>query len=97
MDEIAKSAIDTTSLLTILGLVAAVWAITPQKSQLNFRLRVSLIDWAVIIGVVLLVHYLVFEEVFRALSRLYLKVDHVIRAETVNFTEELSKARPLAH
>lgn len=71
MDEIAKMAIDTTSLLTILGLVAAVWAVIPQKSHLNFRLRVTPVDWVVIFGIALLIHYLVFENVFRALGLYY--------------------------
>lgn len=70
IDEV-KTAIDTTSLLTILGLIAAVWAVIPQKSKLNFRLRVTPIDWMVISCIVLLVHYLVFEKVFRALSVYY--------------------------
>lgn len=71
MDEVAKTVIDTTTLLTILGLVAAAWAVIPQKSHLNFRLRVTPIDWVVISGVVLLVHYLVFENVFRTLGIYY--------------------------
>lgn len=71
MGDVANTTIDTTNLLTILGLVAAVWAIIPQKSHLNFRLRVTPIDWVVISGIVLLVHYLVFENVFRTLGIYY--------------------------
>lgn len=71
MIESIKTDIDTSDLLTILGVVAAVWAIIPQKSRLNFRLRVSPLDWLVITFVVFLCHYLVFESVFRSIGWYY--------------------------
>lgn len=55
--------IDTSNLLTILGLIAAIWTIIPKKSKLNFRLSVSVLDWLVIFAVFTFVHVLVFENV----------------------------------
>jgi len=66
MNDAIKATIDTSNLLTILGLVAAVWALIPSTSRLSFRLSVSTFDWTLIIGVVALAHYLVFEETMRA-------------------------------
>lgn len=66
----ASTGIDTTSLLTILGVIAAVWAIVPPTSRLSFRLSLSWFDWIVVLGVLLTVHALIFEDVLRAL-RLY--------------------------
>lgn len=63
--------IDTSGLLTILGLVAAVWALVPASARLQFRLSVTWIDWTVVAGVVLTTHYLVFEPVFRAAGVFY--------------------------
>lgn len=62
--------IDTTSLLTILGVIAAVWAIVPPTARLSFRLSLSWWDWLIVVGALLTVHLFVFEEVLRAL-RLY--------------------------
>ena len=71
MNDAIKATIDTSSLLTILGLVAAVWALIPSTSRLSFRLSVSTFDWTLIIGVVALAHYLVFEETMRAFGIYY--------------------------
>lgn len=60
--------IDTSGLLTIMGLIAAVWAVVPAATRLRFRLSVTWIDWTIVIGVFLTIHYLVFEPVFRALG-----------------------------
>lgn len=68
MADIPGSTIDTTSLLTILGVIAAVWAIVPATTKLGFRLSLSLIDWAIIIFTLLLIHYLAFEPTLRALG-----------------------------
>lgn len=59
--------IDTTALLTILGVVAAVWAIVPPTARLSFRLSLAWWDWLIVLGVIVIVHVLVFEEVLRAL------------------------------
>lgn len=64
-------AIDTSSLLTILGVVAAVWAIIPANNRLRFRLSVTWFDWFVVIAVFLIAHYLVFEMPLRALGLYY--------------------------
>lgn len=64
-------AIDTSSLLTILGVVAAVWAIIPTNNRLRFRLSVTWIDWLIVIAVFLIAHYLVFEKTLRALGLYY--------------------------
>jgi len=66
----ASTGIDTTSLLTILGVIAAVWAIVPPTSRLSFRLSLSWFDWIVVLSILLTVHALIFEDVLRAL-RLY--------------------------
>ncbi|VVE06173.1 hypothetical protein PAQ31011_02404 [Pandoraea aquatica] len=57
--------IDTGNLLTILGVIAAVWAIIPANSRLRFRLSVTWPDWGVVIAAFLSVHYLVFEKALR--------------------------------
>jgi hypothetical protein len=62
--------IDTTSLLTILGVIAAVWALVPPTSRLSFRLSLSWFDWIVVLSILLTVHALIFEDVLRAL-RMY--------------------------
>lgn len=64
-------AIDTSVLITILGLIAAVWAVVPSNTRLRFRLGMSWFDWCVAIGVLLLIHYLVFEQAFRSVGLYY--------------------------
>ncbi|MFL9674540.1 hypothetical protein [Pseudomonas sp. 2822-17] len=64
-------AIDTSVLITILGLIAAVWAVVPSSTRLRFRLGMSWFDWCIAIGVLLLVHYLVFEQAFRSVGLYY--------------------------
>lgn len=56
----AAAQIDTTNLLTILGVIAAVWAFIPQVSKLQLRFCMSRLDWAIVGAVFLLIHYLVF-------------------------------------
>lgn len=63
--------IDTTVLITILGLIAAVWAVVPANTRLRFRLGMSWIDWSVAVGVFLVIHYLVFEQFFRSVGAYY--------------------------
>lgn len=71
MNDAIKATIDTSSLLTILGLVVAVWAIIPSTSRLSFRLSVSTLDWTLILGAVALAHYIVFEDTLRAMGIYY--------------------------
>lgn len=49
-------------------MIAAVWAIVPATTKLGFRLSLSLIDWVVIIFTLLLIHYLAFEPMLKALG-----------------------------
>lgn len=65
------TSIDTSSLLTILGLIAAVWAIVPTATRLRFRLSVTWFDWLIVVGVFLAVHYLVFEPALRSVGLYY--------------------------
>lgn len=60
--------VDTGGLLTILGLAAAVWAVVPAATKLRFRLSITPLDWCVVIGMVGLVHYLVFEGILRSVG-----------------------------
>jgi hypothetical protein len=63
--------VDTTILLTILGVIAAVWALIPQSSRLQFRFCVSWLDWFFGISVLTLVHYLVFAPTLQKLGLFY--------------------------
>ncbi|WP_416739224.1 hypothetical protein ACM1ZW_20760 [Pseudomonas sp. NFX71] len=65
------TAIDTSVLITILGLIAAVWAVVPSNTRLRFRLSMSWFDWVIAIGVFLVIHYLVFEQFFRSVGLFY--------------------------
>ncbi|MDQ0086600.1 hypothetical protein J2W35_006987 [Variovorax boronicumulans] len=64
----AQPAIDTTNLLTILGVVAAAWAVISPTAKLSFRLCMTRRDWLIIWGIVGTIHVLVFDEVFRSLK-----------------------------
>lgn len=55
--------IDTSALLTMLGLIAAVWAVVPNTVKLSFRLSLSWFDWLVIWSVLLIIHGFFFEAV----------------------------------
>jgi hypothetical protein len=59
------SGIDTSALLTMLGLIAAVWALVPSTARLSFQLSLSRLDWAVIWGTLFAIHALYFEPVLR--------------------------------
>ena len=65
------SAIDTSVLITILGLIAAVWAVVPSNTRLRFRLSMSWVDWGIAVSVFLIIHYLVFEPFFRSVGLFY--------------------------
>lgn len=59
------SGIDTSALLTMLGLIAAVWALVPPTARLSFQLSLSRLDWAIIWGTLFAIHALYFEPVLR--------------------------------
>lgn len=60
--------IDTSALLTMLGLIAAVWAVVPGTSRLSFRLSLGWFDWLVIWAVLLTIHGFFFETVLTTLG-----------------------------
>lgn len=60
--------IDTSALLTMLGLIAAVWAVVPSTTKLNFRLSLNWLDWLVIWGALLIIHGFFFEPVLTTLG-----------------------------
>lgn len=62
------SGIDTSALLTMLGLIAAVWALVPATTRLSFRLSLSWWDWAIIWGAIIAIHALYFEPVLQDLG-----------------------------
>lgn len=60
--------IDTSALLTMLGLIAAVWALVPSTARLSFRLSLNSFDWLVIWAVLLVIHGFFFEPVLTTLG-----------------------------
>lgn len=60
--------IDTSALLTMLGLIAAVWALVPSSSRLTFRLSLTVLDWLGIWAALLVIHAFFFEPVLIALG-----------------------------
>lgn len=60
--------IDTSALLTMLGLIAAVWAVVPSTARLSFRLSLKWFDWLVIWATLLVIHGFFFEPVLVALG-----------------------------
>lgn len=67
----APSQIDTTSLLTILGFIAAVWALISPASRLRLRFCMAWWDWMIGGIVFLLIHYLVFAPALERLGLYY--------------------------
>jgi hypothetical protein len=63
---------DPVSLLTILGLVIAVYEIIPPERRLDFRLRLNWLDWTIIALSILSIHYILF---FPVLSNLGVALD----------------------
>lgn len=55
--------IDTSALLTMLGLIAAVWAVVPSTARLSFRLSLNWFDWLIIWATLLIIHGFFFESV----------------------------------
>lgn len=60
--------IDTSALLTMLGLIAAVWAVVPSAAKLSFRLSLNWFDWLVIWAALLIIHGFFFEPVLTTLG-----------------------------
>ncbi|WP_454764378.1 hypothetical protein [Cupriavidus campinensis] len=60
--------IDTSALLTMLGLIAAVWAVVPSTARLSFRLSLNWFDWLVIWAALLIIHGFFFEPVLTTLG-----------------------------
>lgn len=60
--------IDTSALLTMLGLIAAVWAVVPSTGRLSFRLSLNWFDWLVIWASLLIIHGFFFEGVLTTLG-----------------------------
>lgn len=60
--------IDTSALLTMLGLIAAVWAVVPSTAKLSFRLSLHWLDWLVIWTALLIIHGFYFESVLTTLG-----------------------------
>ncbi|WP_233953371.1 hypothetical protein [Pectobacterium versatile] len=63
--------IDTTSLLTILSVIAAVWALISPTNKLRLRFCMTKWDWGIGIGVFILCHYLVFAPTLMKLGLYY--------------------------
>jgi len=63
-----SAGIDTSALLTMLGLIAAVWAVVPSTAKLSFRLSLKWFDWLVIWATLLVIHGFFFEPVLVALG-----------------------------
>ncbi len=59
---------DPVALLTILGLVVAVYAIIPPERKLDFRLRLNWLDWTIIIVSIVSIHYILFHPVLSELG-----------------------------
>jgi hypothetical protein len=60
--------IDTSALLTMLGLIAAVWAVVPSAARLSFRLSLDWFDWLVIWSALFIIHVFFFESVLNTLG-----------------------------
>jgi hypothetical protein len=60
--------IDTSALRTMLGLIAAVWALVPNTARLSFRLSLNWLDWLLIWSALLIIHGFFFEPVLTALQ-----------------------------
>ncbi|EIU7140306.1 hypothetical protein [Pseudomonas aeruginosa] len=67
----ALAEIDTTNLLTVLGVLAAVGALISPTSKLQLRFCLTRLDWALGIAILLLIHYLVFAPVLVELGIYY--------------------------
>ncbi|MBE3769531.1 hypothetical protein HJ207_17560 [Vibrio parahaemolyticus] len=62
---------DSSTILTMLGLTAAVLAIIPKESKLDLSLRISKFDWTVIIVSLIFIHYIMYYPVLNELGLKY--------------------------
>ncbi|MBY7918722.1 hypothetical protein KW474_11835 [Vibrio fluvialis] len=62
---------DSSTILTMLGLTAAVLAIIPKESKLDLSLRISKFDWTVIIVSLIFIHYIMYYPVINELGFKY--------------------------
>jgi hypothetical protein len=60
--------LDISSLLTVVGLIVAVWAIIPPRRVNDLRVRLTWLDWGVGISALLLVHYIFFFDALEAVG-----------------------------
>lgn len=67
----APAQIDTSSLLTILGVIAAVWALISPTNRLRLRFCMTWLDWGIGGVAFLLIHYLVFAPALERLGLYY--------------------------
>lgn len=67
----ASSQIDTTTLLTILGVIAAVWTLISPASKLRLRFCMAWWDWVIGGIIFLIIHYLVFAPILEKLGFYY--------------------------
>jgi len=63
-----EAGIDTSALITMLGFVAAAWAVVPNTTRLKLRLSLSIFDWAAIGLAIIVIHVLFFEEPLRSVG-----------------------------
>ncbi|WP_213976820.1 hypothetical protein [Serratia marcescens] len=63
--------IDTTNLLTILSVIAAVWALITPTKRLLLQFGMAWWDWVIVLGVFALSNYLVFAPTLKALGFYY--------------------------
>lgn len=66
-----EAEIDTGSLLTILGLIAAVWALISPTSKLRLRFCITWVDWILGVAIFFLIHYLVFAPTLESFGLYY--------------------------
>ena len=66
-----EQTINTEPLLTIMGIVAAAWAIIPRTRLLQISLNLSWIDWALTCFALLLANYLTFEPLLSSFNLYY--------------------------
>ena len=66
-----EQTINTEPLLTIMGIVAAAWAIIPRTRLLQISLNLSWIDWALTGFALLLANYLTFEPLLSSFNLYY--------------------------
>ncbi len=63
---------DSSSILTMLGLIVAIYAIIPRESKLDLRVRISTADKIVVFISLIIVHYIMF---YPILNNMGLKVN----------------------